>query len=827
MEQIPMTGLWQDLRFALRMLRKSPGFTAIAVVTLALGMGACTVMFSVYQNLMFNAFAAKAPSRLIVPVIKIAGGSGQGEGRWLECSPENFDAIHALFEDIVCYRGTPVLLSDGRDTRQVDGGYVTANAFDFYGVPPLLGRGIVPEDGKSDAPPVFVMSYSTWKGEFNMDPQMLGKRFTVNDEPRTLVGIMPPRFQAFGSLTRIWMPMDIHDAGNHNFINFILFGRLKPGAAIAEASAKLDVVVRQLAKDRPNAFPKNFTVRVQSASDFLLGPYGIGSPVFSLKHAMYGLLACSVILLLIACSNVANLLLARATKRENEIAARITLGASRGRLIQLLWAESSMLVAAACVLGCVFAYAGLKGLTLILPHKHSFTGNEVVLGLDREFFLLTLCITAVVTLLCGLAPALRATGTNLQPQLAGSASGMGSSLRHGRIRASLVVSQVALSIVLLTSAGLAIRTVFLLTHVALGFNSRNIFLAAIRPAVTSRVAQDQLLLTGTLLNQKAAQALSTLPGVEEVAIDNTIPGYLGGRGSQVTTPGSSRSEGAGLDPCSETLLQTLGLRMFSGRWLSKADVDSALYVTVVNQTMARRLWGDENPIGLQLEVKSFQTHGQPPHDVHFQVIGVVHDIRNAGPEQPVLPEAFIPYTIQGAGRNLLLKTKVDPDSLLHSIEERVWTVEPAATFVLAESLDDFMNVESYSTPKFAGMTLAPVAGIAMLLVMSGIFSVLAYTVSLQTHEIGVRMALGAQQGEVLRMILLKGLRLVAMGVSVGLCASFGLTRFLASQIWGISPNDPWTFSVVVALIAVAALAACWIPARRAALVDPIVALRYE
>jgi putative ABC transport system permease protein len=804
-----LESLITDMRFALRMLRKSPGFTAVAILTLALGIGACTVVFSVYYNLLFNAFAAKDASRLAVPVIESAENA-QRSGVAVEpmqCLLPSFNAVREAFEDIVCFGYVPMLLGDGREMRQLEGGYVSANAFDFYGVQPLLGRTITPGDAKSGAPRVFVMSFGTWRGEFDANPQILGKTFTVNDEPRTLIGIMPPRFQAYGALVSIWMPVDIQDASiPHN--NLYTLARLKPGITLEETSANLDLIAKQLAKDQPSAFPQRFTARVQSASDFLMGPYGIGSAggsEFGLKHMIYSLLAGALLLLLIACSNVADLLLARATVREREIAVRSALGATRGRLVRQLLTESSILAGGACLLGCVLAYFGLRSVAAIVPHKGLAVGGEVVLGLDRTVLFFTVGITVLTTLICGLAPALRAAGADIQSQLAGSGKGANGNFYHGTIRAGLVVGEVALSIVLLTGAGLAIRSFFVMTHVDMGFNPKNVFLAAFG---NRHLTPEQ----GKALFQKSIQALKTVPGVAAVAVNNAIPGYNGGHGWHVAAPGSARSEDAGVDGCSENLPETLGLQMVSGRWLSKADVDSALYVAVINQTMARTLWGDENRVGQQLEVKLFVPKGQPAHEIYFRIVGVVRDMNNFGPEQPVLPEAFIPYTIHGGGI-LTIKTKVAPDSLLRPIEGRIWAIDPDVTFGAAESVEDFLDRLSYSAPKFGVMTIAPVAGIALLLVMTGIFSVMAYTVSLQTREIGIRMALGAQQGDVSRMVLRKGLGLVATGVAIGLCASFALTRFLASQIWGVSPTDPWTFSAVVAVIILVALAACYIPAR--------------
>lgn len=668
------------------------------------------------------------------------------------------------------------------------------------------------------------MNYRTWIGEFNGDPNILGRSFTLNDEPRVLVGIMPPRFQAYGALVCLWMPIDVRDPSiPHD--NLYALGRMKPGATVEEASADLDVIVKGLAKSDPDAFPKHVTARVQSASDFLMGPWGIGSAggsEFGLRRMIYSLLAGVLMLLLIACSNVANLLLARATVREKEIAVRAALGASRARLVRQLLVESSVLALAAGVVGCLFAYFGLRGVTAIVPHKGIAVGGEAALGLDRMVLLFTLGITMLTTLISGLAPALHAVGGDLQSRLAGSGKGAHHSSRSGKFRAVLVVGEVAFSIILLTGAGLAIRSFFVMTRVDLGFNPKNLFIAAFGLADSRHATPEQ----GAAFFQKSIQALQTTPGVAQVAVNSTLPGYNGGHGNHVTSPGSARAEEAGLDGCSANLLQTLEMRMDRGRWLSESDVRAGLYVAVINQTLARTLWGGQDPVGHQLEVKSFQAGTQPARDAEFQVIGVVRDVNNFGPEQPVLPEAFIPYTIR-PGVILLLKTKVDPDSLVRPIEERIRALDPDVMFEMAESLDDTFDRLTYSAPRFGLAAIAPLAGIALLLVVVGVFSVMAYTVSLQTHEIGVRMALGAQPRDILRMVLRKGLRLVVTGAVLGLAASFWLTRFIASQIWGVSATDPWTFGAVLAVILGVGSLACFWPARRATRVDPLVALRYE
>jgi putative ABC transport system permease protein len=824
-----LDNLARDFRYALRNLRKDRRFALIAIFALALGIGAATVVFSVFYNLFFNAFAAKNASRLVVPVMPYS-----------EIHLADLDVIreqNQVFENVVGYitAGGIVLATDGPKTYQFFAARVTSDAFEFYGVAPLLGRGISTHDGVPGAPPIFVMSYKTWKGVFGSEPGIIGKSFTVDGEPRTLVGVMPSRFQAFGPQEQIWIPITRTRGAPRSDGEFPadFLARLKPGVTVEAASADLDVIVQRLAALHPKDFPEH--ARVQLARDSLMGSQG-GGPVFrtDMKHLLYDLLAAVLMLLLIACSNVANLLLARATVREKEIAVRSALGATRSRLVQQLLMESSVLATSACVLGCIVAWFGMKILAAVIPQVVGASlggriGGETELGLNQPVLFFAVSVTLLATLICGLAPALHVVRADLQPQMAGTGKGVNGTFRHGKLRSGLVIAEVSLSIVLLIGAGLMLRSFFLLTHVNLGFNPKNVLLVVFLPPpshsmtpAVKRFATPQ----GRAVLQEVVQRLKALPGVANVAIEDTIPGYGPTRGPEVTVPGARHAEEAGLFACDDHLLSTLELRLIHGAWLSARDVQTSQYVAVINQRLARDFFGEANPVGRQLIVKAFKGPIEPPQDAYLQIIGVVGDVKSVGPQQPAIPMIFLPYTVRG-GFALLLKTTVEPASLTHAVREQVWAADRNEIIGLSSPLEDFLQKNTYATPEFGLLTSAPLAGIALLLLAIGVFSVMAYTVSLQTHEIGIRMALGAQQTSVLKVILAKGARLIAAGIVIGLVASYGLTRFLASQIWGVSLTDPWTYSAVVALILLVGLAACLLPARRAASVDPLIALRYE
>jgi predicted permease len=837
--------LFQDLRYAIRNLRKDRRFAMIAIFALALGIGASTVIFSIFYNLFFNAFAAKDASRLVVPVIQNTENTGQADSSLqpLTFSLADLDVIreqNQVFENIVGYvPGAFALATDGSQMYQFNGTRVTSDAFDFYGVPPLLGRGITPEDGKPGAPPVFVMSYKTWKGVFHEDPKILGKVLTIDAEPRTLVGVMPQRFQAYGLQAEIWIPVtgsrDTPRADEEAKASVL--ARLKPGLTLETASADLDLIVKRLALLHPDDFPKHFAARVQSATDSLLGPQG-GATAFhsDMKHLLYDLLAAVAMLLLIACSNVANLLLARATVREKEMAIRAALGATRGRLVRQLLAESSVLAMAACVLGCLFAWFGMKFVPAIIPRSGDIYGGghlgaETALGLNAPVLFFALALTVFTTLICGLAPALRVARTDIQPQLAGSGKGVNGGARHGKLRAALVVAEVALAIVLLIGTGLMMRSFFLLTHVDLGFNPKNVLFVVFVPHINhdkTSVSPLQKFASPQGLAQvrDIAERLKNLPGVVHVSIEDAMPGYSPSRGYKVSVPGATRTEEVGLFACDENLVRTLELRMVQGHWLSESEVRTAQHVEVISQRLANDYFGDANPIGQQLQVKAFKGPSPTTQDAEFRIIGVVKDIVSAGPQQPTMPMIFLPYTVRG-GFFFLLKTTVEPASLARAVQEQVWAVDRNEIVLLTTPLEDFLQRFTYATPEFGLLIAAPLASISLLLVIVGVFSVMAYTVSLQTQEIGIRMALGAQQGSILQMILTKGARLLATGILLGLLTSYGLTRFLAYQIWGVSATDPWTFTAVAAFVVAVGLGACFLPARRATQVDPLVALRYE
>jgi putative ABC transport system permease protein len=833
----------RDLRYSVRSIRKNLRFTLVAVFALALGIGASTVVFSVFYNLMFNAIAARDAQRLAVPVVQNPETPEFTSQLWISWADVKYLSKHnQVFENVVGSHSGIARVQYGTRSYQFENGRVSPDAFEFYGVPPLLGRGMVASDGRPDAPPVFVMSFPTWKAQFGADPEILGKNFIIEGDPATLVGVMPERFHGFGATQEIWTPVGEAQAASETSkrIHVNVLARMKRGIGFAAASAELDLLTHRLAAQQPDNddYPKKFTARVVAANDFLMGPSGVAT-VFNtkidLKGILYNLLAAVLVLLLIACGNVANLLLARAIVREKELAVRSALGASRWQLMRPLLLESLILALGACATGCLLARIAMKAVDAAIHQKAwQRMSGEAVIGLNMPVLLFAAGITLLTTLICGLAPALRSTRQDLQPQLVGSGTCGDGGFRHGKLRATLVIGQVALSIVLLIGAGLMIRSLYRLTHVELGFNAKNILVAGFAPSRSGAQLPDRaLILTpeGRARFQRALERIREVPGVVNVAVNNSFPGYGPSAGPRVGVPGATQDVEAGLDECDDNCLSALEMRLLGGRWLSHDEVQTRQLSAVINETLARALFSNTNPVGQKLEVRGFKqrfkySSADLPDNAVFEIVGVVRDTKNAGPQSPVVPMAFIPPMITGDFL-VQIRTKVAPGSLMHAVQDAVWSVDPGEVFWVFGPLSDFFDQHTYALPEFGVSLSGPLAGIALLLVVIGVFSVMAYTVSLQTQEIGVRMALGAQQREILQMVLRRGIALIGAGIGIGLAASYGLTRFLASQIWGVSAMDPWAFGAVIVLMAGIGSVACYLPARRATRVDPLVALKYE
>jgi putative ABC transport system permease protein len=808
-----MQTLWQDLRYAARGLRGRPSFTVLAVLTLALGIGAATTIFSVIYNVMLDPFPYTDAHRVAQIQIRDASSTRPG-GRTFFRTAEFLDYQEQIqvFDGVIGGSFEDVLWTTAEGTEQLTGGMTTPNTFQFLGVPAMLGRAFTPEDAKPDAPPVFVAAHKMWVKHFNRDPDVIGRTYTLNGVPTTLVGVMPARFTKLAA--DLWRPVVLSRADASLAQRFFMFqGKLKPGVTLQQAQADIEVVARRVAQQYPNAYPKQFTVAVTSWVDTIVGPF---------KTTLYTLAAAVVLLLAISCFNVANMLLALATAREKEMAIRGALGAGRRHLLRQLLVESLLLATAGAAVGCLFAYGGTKGIAALIPE--GYIPREAVIRLNMPVLLFSLAAAVTTALVFGLVPALQAAKRNVVESLKDSGKGVTGGLRRGWLRNSLIVVEVALSLMLLSGAGLLMRSFLALQRVDLGLNPDNILVARLplpRGQYDTAAAKQRFF-------QTLLPRLQALPGVVAATETSTLPPY-GGIGTEIEIPGKTPTErwDAIFQLCSEGYFPTLGLQVVRGRALSDVEVNAARKVAVVNRTFVEKYFGQEDPVGRHVRLKFLESlPTERVENALFEIVGVISDAKNNGIKDPVRPEVFVPYTVTGAfERGILVRTERAPEALLNSVRREIWAVDRGVALTFTGTLVDYLKQFSYAEPRFSLVVLGIFASVGLLLVAMGVFSVIAYTVSQQTHEIGIRMALGATRGGVLRMVAGTGLRLIVIGIALGLAGSYFAIRLIAAQIWGIPRYDPLTLAAVVGAMLAVGLAACYFPARRAMAVDPIVALR--
>jgi putative ABC transport system permease protein len=814
-----MGTLGQDFRYALRNLRKAPGFAAVAVITLALGIGASTAIFSVIDNVLMEPFPYPDAQRFYSIRIHDAERSEPG-GRGGFSGPEYLDYVEQnhVFDRVIAANNVDVLYRAGEGTQRFDGAYVTPGTFEFLGLPALLGRVMQPADFQPGAPPVFVLRYNTWVKTFGADPTIVNKTFVLNGGATTLVGIMPPRFGWWGA--DLWIPKKPDKAVSSNSFAgaFPLFwvplGHLKRGVSIKEAEADFTVIADRLSKVYPKEYPKHFTVQLESLTNSVVGRF---------KATLYIVLGAVGLLLLIGCGNVANLLLARATTREKEFAIRSSLGANRWRMVRQLLVESLILAAGGAAVGTLLAWAGLKFLVALMPQN--IIPSEAVIRLNLPVLAFTLGVAVLTALVFGLVPALKVARKDLNEPLRDSGKGISGGFRHGRLRDAVVVLEVGLSLTLLVGAGLLMRSFMALREVHLGLQPDHVLVARLPLPVDRYKTAAQV----TGFYRPLLQRLKALPGVVEATETSTLPPY-GGIGSDIEIPGKTHTEkwNAMFQLVSEGYFPVLKIQFLDGRSFTEAEVYGARKLAVVNQAFVKKYLGNENPIGRQVRIAQLSQFDDAVKEPLFEIIGLVADVKNQGLQDPVDPEIWVPYTVTGSAfRGILVRTAGEPLPMLNAVEHEIWATDANVALTFTGTLEGYISQFSYAGPRFGFFLMTIFSSIGLVLVTLGVYSVLAYTTARRTHEIGIRMALGAESTDVLRLILRMGLRLVGIGVGIGLIASLALGRVIATQLWGVSAYDPWTLSCVPLLLIMTGLFACWVPARRAAGVDPLVALRYE
>jgi len=812
---VSVEDLGRDLRYALRSLRRSPAFAAVAIATLGLGIGASTAIFSVIDNVLLEPFPYKDPERMVFLQIhdtargQEGGRQGYTADEFLEFSEHNhvFDGVTAALEDAVLYKR-------GEGVELFYGARVTPGTFEFFGMPALYGRVLQPADYQSGAPPVFVMRHKTWMERFNGDPGVLNKTFVLNGTARTLIGIMPPRFGWYEADVLIpETPVRGMAAGSR--AHWFVLGRLKPGVSRTQAEADATVIANHLAKIHPQDYPAHFQVLVKHLGDTVVG---------RLEPTLYTVLAAVGLLLLIGCGNVANLMLARATSREKEFALRAVLGAGRARLVRLLLVESLVLAIGGAALGLLIAWGGLKSIVAAMPQN--MIPAESVIELNAPVMAFTFLVSILTAIIFGLAPALQAARRDLNDPLRDSGKGVIGGFRMGRMRDAVVVMEVAVSLTLLIGAGLLMRSFVALRELHLGLQADHVLQAQL-PLPEDRyktAAQVSEFFQPLLTRVKA------LPGVVDATESSALPPY-GGDDSKIEISGKSHEDEwhALRQSISEGYFRVLRIPFKMGRAFSEAEINDARKVAVVNETFVSTYLRGENPVGSRVKLAGLETLAQPVREPWFEIVGVVGDVTNSGLQTPVEPEVWVPYTVTGSGAQVLIvRSQQTPMALMNDVRQAVWATDAGVALAFPSALEDRIGQQLYAGPRFGFLLMTIFGCLGLILVTVGVYSVLAYATARKTHEIGIRMALGAEGADVLRLVIRAGLRLVTAGVAIGLIVSLLLGRAIEAELTrGVKPYDPATLAGATLLLVVTGALACWIPARRATRVDPMVALRYE
>jgi len=802
----------RDIGYGLRTLARAPGFALAAAMTLALGIGAVTVIYSVLRNVVLEPFPYARSDRLVNVVLRDESGRGV-RGPYFP-APEFLDYQEqaTVFEDVVGSSQDAMLWASDAGAERLVVVWMTPNGFNFLGVAPMLGRVFGNADVAPGAAPVAVMNHRVWVTLFGADPGIIGRTLMLDGKAWTVIGVMPPRFE--WNIADLWLPAALNRSDDPRTPRgFRAFqAHLHPGVTPKQAEAQLVVVAARRAAAYPTEYPAHSHLEVIKVVDWVVREF---------RGELYTLFGAVTLLLLIACCNVANMLLARATTRGREIAIRLAIGASRSRIVRQLLVESALLATGGLIAGCALAYAGIRALARFMPRQG--VPWETQIRVDVPVLVFGIVAAGVATVAFGLFPAVQSVRDDVSAGI-GPGGRSTAARRQKRLRGSLVVAQVALSIVLLLGAGLLMRTFVKLLGVDLGFETKNLLIAPVGlpPRLMASADAQRVFYRGAL------DRLSTTAGVRSAAIANGDP--LGGPTSRLEIPGLAVPPEAlsVVVFCSDRLFETVGVPLVRGRHLSAIDVEQSHRVTVINETMAKKYFANDDPLGRTIRLPRLATLPIPVVDPTFTIVGIVRDVANQGPRNPPAPAAYIPFGFRGpAGFTFLLRTSTEPQRLVAAIREQIQAIDRQVALLQPITEEEVLQRVFYARPRFSLLLLGIFASVGTLLVAFGIYGVLAYIVSQQTREIAIRMALGGERADVMKMVVRVGLRLVAIGLVIGLGASLLTNRLLVTQLWNTSPQDPATVAAGVAVILAIGLLACWIPARRAVKVEPATALRHE
>jgi putative ABC transport system permease protein len=810
-----MHGLRSDIRFALRAMRKAPGFTAVALLTLAIGLGANAAIFSFVDAVILKPLPYPEADRILQVWEKPPGHDRNdiSSMNLLDWKHQN-----TVFQHLAALSWNTFSLSGTGEPDQLKGQAVSACYFDVLGLTATLGRTFAPDEDQAGKDQVVVLSNRIWKQRFGSDPGIVGKKLTLDNRPYNIIGVLPEGAPTDRTWAEIWVPLWFDPAKmTRNFHWLAAMGRMKPGVTIEQVRAEMDTIGARIAKDYPDT-NKGWGVTVERLIDVAAGP--------QLKRSLWVWLASVGAVLLIGCANLANLLLARATERTREIAVRSALGASRGRIVRQLLTESLLLSLAGALAGLALGYGLLQSIKAFLPEGMLPPYALVELNSRVAWFLLAAAV--FTTALFGAGPALLATRRDNAESLKEGGRGSTSGSVKQRLRGALVVAEVALACILLTGAGLLIRSFNKLVSVDPGFDSTNVITMGLPLAMYQNTDSARV----TNYYRQVIGAIGSVPGVRDAAVTSALPMEGWSFGMPFLVAGRPMVDRANRPSCffkivSPSYFQALGMRLRKGRGLSDADVKGSVPVAVMNETMVQRYFAKEEPVGKRILIQEIVTgkHELGP-EIPWEIVGIVKDEKVGGfdDRSPGIYVSYVQSPIIGMA--LLVRGAGDPQRLVKSIQAAVWQVKKDQPLPNVKTLDQIKD-ESVENSRLRTTLLGVFAGIALLLTMIGIYGVISYSIAQRTHELGLRLALGATSSDVLRLVIGQGMLLAGIGLAIGICGALWLTRFLASFLFETSPFDMATLIAVALLLAAVALLACFAPARRASRLDPMVALRWE
>jgi predicted permease len=805
-----MDSSWKDLRFAVRVLWKSPGFTGIALLALVLGIGANTAIFSVVNAVLLRPMPFQDPDRLVV-VWETSPRTKKNN----VANPQNFadwQARNRSFEAMAGYVPFQLSMSITGEgaPEEVPGNYITREFFPILGVQPAIGRNFRAEEDVRGDDNVALISDGLWRRRYGADGNIVGKRLIVRGSPTTVVGVLPSSFRFPEVKADVWMLTHIDGQGQRRGRYLATIARLKPGVTLMQAQADMKIIAAQLANENP-VFDTNWGAAVVPMSEQFTG---------NLRTPLLVLLGAVSLVLLIACANVANLMLMRSSARHREMAIRTSLGATRGRIVRLLLVESMLLGIAGGVLGLLFAVWAKDLLLAMLPESMSVAKVNSV-TIDHNVLAFTVILSLGTGLLFGLLPALRASRPDLSDTLKEGGRAVSASLRRNQMRAALVTGEMAVALMLLIGAGLLMQSFVRLQNVTPGFQPDRILSMHIGLS-SSRYSNERQSAAGL---DEIVRRIEQVPGASSVGSIQFPPlgGLLPATGYWVIgrpTPKPSDAPVTGVSIVSPGYFSTMSIPLMQGRLFTARDREGSPQVTLISQALARQQFPNMNPIGQRLFV-------QWGRETPYEIVGVVGDVKHDGLDQEARPTVYFPNAQEPQNvATLMIRTGENPMKMAPVIEQVIHAYDKDQAVSDIQPLDVFLT-KSVARPRFQSVLLSSFAGLALLLAAIGIFGVMSYSVAQRTHEIGIRVALGAQRDQVLRLVVGQGLFLALIGTAAGLVGAFALTRYLRTLLFNVSPTDWVTFTVVPVILCAVALAASYFPARRAMQVDPMQALRYE